>query len=102
MLVSVLQAFAAFEADLISARTKAALAVVRRTGSRSGRPIGNPKFQSATPAVQARICRLREEGQTYQSIADELSKEGIPTAQGGQWRAATIRLIYLRSGQSIR
>ena len=59
MLVGILASFAAFEADLISARTKAALEVVRKNGSRSGRPIGNPTFRSVPPAVSTLIRELR-------------------------------------------
>lgn len=62
MLASILASFAAFEADLISARTKAALAVVRRNGSKSGRKIGNPTFRSVPPTVTALIHELRSEG----------------------------------------
>jgi DNA invertase Pin-like site-specific DNA recombinase len=65
MLVGILATFAAFEADLISARTKSALAVVKLTGSKSGRPIGNPNFVSVPADVGARILELRSSGLSY-------------------------------------
>jgi DNA invertase Pin-like site-specific DNA recombinase len=91
MLVGILASFAAFEADLISARTKAALAVVKKNGSRSGRPIGNPSFRPVPAPVRALICELRSEGMSYTSIASELNRKEIPTAQGGkQWHPQTV------------
>lgn len=91
MLIGILSSFAQFEADLISARTKAALAVVKRNGSRIGRPIGNPSFRPVPAAVRALICELRSEGLSYRSIASELNRKEIPTAQGGkQWHPQTV------------
>jgi DNA invertase Pin-like site-specific DNA recombinase len=99
MLVGILASFAAFEADLISARTKAALAVVKKRGSKSGKPIGNPRFQRVPPAVALLIRKLRSEGQSYRAIAEELNERGFPTAQGGQcWRAQTVLNIAKRTG----
>lgn len=91
MLIGILSSFAQFEADLISARTKAALAVVKRNGSRTGRPIGNPSFRPVPSAVRNLIRDLRSEGLSYRSIASELNARCIPTAQGGkQWYAQTV------------
>ena len=98
MLVGILASFAAFEADLISARTKAALAVVRKNGSRSGKPIGNPNFRPVPPAVAGLICQLRSEGMSYAKIAVTLTERGIPTAQGGKgWQARTVLNIVQRA-----
>lgn len=97
MLVGILSSFAAFEADLISARTKAALAVVKRNGSRSGRPIGNPGFVRVPSEVGSRILELRSEGLSYRRIAEILNADQIPTAQGGRhWHAQTIANIAKR------
>jgi DNA invertase Pin-like site-specific DNA recombinase len=98
MLASILASFAAFEADLISARTKAALAVVRRNGSKSGRKIGNPTFRSVPPTVTALIHELRSEGNSYRRIASTLNERGFPTAQGGkQWHAQTVANVIGRA-----
>ena len=59
MLAGILASFAAFEADLISARTKAALAVVRTNGSKSGKQIGNPNFARIPSAIESQIVHLR-------------------------------------------
>jgi DNA invertase Pin-like site-specific DNA recombinase len=103
MLVGILASFAAFEADLISARTKAALAVVRRNGSRSGRPIGNPTFQCVSTETGARILELREAGLSYGRIAEALNADRIPTVQGGKcWHAQTISNIVRRVSDESR
>ena len=39
---------------------------------------------------------LRSAGKSYAAIAQALSDEGVPTAQGGQWHAATVRKLYAR------
>jgi DNA invertase Pin-like site-specific DNA recombinase len=97
MLVGILSSFAQFEADLISARTKAALAVVRKSGSRSGKPIGNPRFRPVPHAVAALICELRAEGMSYRGIAETLTQRAIPTAQGGKrWHAQTVSNVVNR------
>jgi DNA invertase Pin-like site-specific DNA recombinase len=98
MLVGILASFAAFEADLISARTKAALAVVRKSGSRSGKPIGNPTFRPISPAITTEITDLRDEGMSYQAIAETLNDRAVPTAQGGKrWYAQTVSNVVRRS-----
>lgn len=98
MLVGILSSFAAFEADLISARTKAALAHVKRNGSRSGKPIGNPRFRPCPEPVAALIRERRAQGRSYRSIAAELTEREIPTMQGGRsWAPMTVRNIALRS-----
>jgi DNA invertase Pin-like site-specific DNA recombinase len=97
VLVGILASFAAFEADLISARTKAALEVVRKNGSRSGRPIGNPAFRSVPRAVSTLIHELRSEGRSYRAIAQTLNERGLPTAQGGKaWHAQTVSNVCRR------
>ena len=97
MLASILSAFAAFEADLISARTKAALRVVKQNGSRSGRPIGNPRFRPVPSPVVVLIRQLRGEGMSYRRIADELNARQVPTAQGGRaWHAQTVANVVKR------
>jgi DNA invertase Pin-like site-specific DNA recombinase len=99
MLVAVLASFAAFEADMVSARTRAALDHVRAVGSRSGRPIGNPSFTPVPPEVVARILTLRAEGRSYSGIAQVLNLEGTPTAQGGRaWYPKTVANIVRRHG----
>lgn len=101
MLVGILASFAAFESDLIAARTKAALAVVRANGSKSGRKIGNPKFARISPEIEARILELRTMGMSYRAIADSLTAEEIPTVQGGKaWHAQTVSNVVRRQQET--
>lgn len=98
MLIGILATFAAFEADLISQRTKAALAHVKKHGSKSGKKIGNPAFHSVDKNVAQKIRGLREHGMSYDKIAELLTSEGIPTVQGGvKWYGATVRNVVLRT-----
>lgn len=98
MLVGILASFAAFEADLISARTRAALAVVRTSGSKSGRPTGNPSFRRASVEAETRILELRAEGLSYRRCAEALNEAQVPTAQGGKhWHPQTIANIVRRA-----
>lgn len=97
MLIGILSTFAAFEADLISARTKAGLAHVKKHGSRSGRPIGNPNFKPAPLRVVRSILKLRDEGLSYRGIADKLNESNVPTVQGGKrWGPQAVANIAKR------
>ncbi len=77
-----------YERRLISQRTRDALAAKRARGERLG----------ATPSlpleITFRIVSERAKGRTFQSIADGLMTDGIPTARGkSTWHAATIRAV---------
>jgi DNA invertase Pin-like site-specific DNA recombinase len=97
-MAGMLAVFAQYERDMISARTRDALAIVRKNGSRSGRSIGNPSFRPCPEPIAQLIRDLRAEGRTYQSIAAELGMRGIPTLQGGRsWAPNTVRGIALRA-----
>ena len=41
------------------------------------------------------IFRLYDEGFTYEQIANELNRRGVPGKRGGKWYASTVRYIYL-------
>ena len=82
-------AAAEYERNLVSERTRAALAVKRAQGVRLGRPSMLPRV------VVARIVAEREAGKTWQAVADGLMADGIATAQGGaRWYPASVRKVY--------
>ncbi len=86
LLVGVMAQFAQFERRIIGQRTKDALAAKRAAGVVLGRR------RNLDPAVRARVCALRESGQSFAAIARQLNEEGVATAQGGaQWHASTVR-----------
>jgi DNA invertase Pin-like site-specific DNA recombinase len=87
-MANVLATFAQFERRLIGQRTREALAQKKAQGVRLGRP---PKLPAA---VRARIRRRRKAGKTLAAIAEELNREGVPTAHGGaKWYPSTVRAI---------
>ena len=92
MLVNVLATFSQFERRLIGQRTKEALAAKKAQGVRLGRPPVLPR------AVELRIKRARDRGDSLQKIADGLNASAVPTAHGGKrWHAATVRGVLART-----
>lgn len=93
MMANVLATFAQFERRMIGQRTKDALAAKKEAGVRLGRR------RSLSDEIVARIVTQRADGSTWQAIADELSRDAVPTAQGGvTWYAATVRKVALGAG----
>jgi DNA invertase Pin-like site-specific DNA recombinase len=91
-MANMLATFAQFERRLIGQRTREALAIKRAQGVRLGRP-------SRVPVeVTSRIVQERAAGRSYAAIADAMTAEGVPTAQGGRrWYAATVRHAAMRA-----
>jgi DNA invertase Pin-like site-specific DNA recombinase len=90
--------FAQYERALIRARTKAALAVKRSRGERTGgvpygsRLAADGRTLEAEPTEQATIVRmrgLRAEGCSIRTIADRLNTDGVQ-ARGARWHATTV------------
>lgn len=79
------------EADLVSDRTKAALAARRARGLR----LGPPAIADADPVLFNMIGRLYvEKGLNLRQIADTLNSDGVPAPRGGKWHTSTVgRLV---------
>lgn len=91
LIANIMIALAQWERRLIGDRTRSALVAVKARGTTLGRPRG-------VDDDTLRLIRiLRDSGKSYQQIADSLAVEGIPTAQGGTWRASTVRKLYERA-----
>lgn len=91
MVASIMATLAEWEREMISVRTKDALVEARRRGSRFGRPSG------IDDATIARIKRERANGAGLWSIARDLTRDGVPTAQGGdRWTHSTVRYVLNR------
>jgi len=88
----VLATFGQFERRLIGQRTNEALPAKKAAGIRLGRPPTVPQ------SVVRRIQRQRVRGDSFRTIADDLTAARVQTAQGGaRWYAATVRHVLLRT-----
>lgn len=88
MIMHVMIALAQWERELIGDRTRAALNAVRSRGTKLGRKSG------VDDETRRLIRALRLSGLSWQKVANALEGQGVPTGQGGQWHAATVRRIY--------
>lgn len=94
-LASVMASAAQWERRIIGQRTKDALAARRAAGVRLGRPGGVPH------SIVQRIARERKAGKSLASIANDLSEDGVATAQGGlRWYPSTVRAVL--SSQAVK
>lgn len=89
--VTVMSALAEMERGIIAARQKDVHKDRRDRGIVWGVDMG-PK--NKTPAeVKDRISVERDKGFSFRRIADGLNKDGIPTQNGRQWHASTVKNI---------
>lgn len=78
---------AQYERKLIGARTREGLAAKRAAGVRLGRP-------GVDIAVVRRVVDDREAGLSLRGIAEGLTRDAVPTAQGGSvWRASSVKAV---------
>jgi DNA invertase Pin-like site-specific DNA recombinase len=98
--IHILAAVAEHEREMISKRTKAALAEAKCRGTK----LGNPRIEQARPlalaSLRARrpapeIATLMREwrahGKTLRQIAEGLNRLNISPARGRQWYASSVR-----------
>ena len=101
----VLAAVAEHEREMISQRTKAALAAAKARGTRLGNP--RPDTARMRAAVAERVASFRArvlptiqalqaEGCSLRGIAAELNAKGITAPRGGSWHPAGLRPYLLR------
>ncbi len=104
MVFRMLAVFAEFERDLVSERTRAALAHKKSSGEAySPTPFGFRRdgdrlveLDGSREAL-AIIRERRAAGWSFRAIAAELTARGIPTAKGGRWASETVRKIVART-----
>lgn len=101
MMRRIVDAFSEYERNLISQRTKNALA---KSTKKLGRvPYGYKKDSSGrvvknkeTYPTLERIQKMREGGQGWSSICHELNEEGIPSQRGGKWQPTVVMRLCNR------
>ena len=98
--IHILAAVAEHEREMISKRTKAALAEAKRRGTKLGNPLIEQARQSAlathhahrpAPEVSNLITAWRQQEWTLRRIADELNRLSIRPSRGRQWYASSVR-----------
>lgn len=92
-MLGMIATFAALEADMVSERTKDALAEVKA----QGRKLGAPSMLALGAAESIGIAKkLYATGKfSHRTLAVELNKRGVPTAKGGKWWPKTVRAALL-------
>jgi len=107
LLRDMIAAFASYERQIIRHRTRAALAVKKARGERTGQvPFGyrvaedglhleeNPNEE----VVIDEMISMREQGCTYGKIVESLNARGIPS-RGSRWHFTSVRRILTRELQ---
>ena len=88
---NIFAAVAELEREMISQRTKEALAVLKSKGVKLGNPVEIPEN------VEARIVSERKAGFSLREIAQGLTLDEVPTARGGEWMASTVHRVVRRA-----
>jgi DNA invertase Pin-like site-specific DNA recombinase len=100
----ILAAVAEHEREMISQRTRAALAVAKARGIRLGNPRPDLlKTGTAASAIAAgfraevmpTVQALQAEGRSLRGIANVLNAKGVRTSRGRSWHAASVRSLLI-------
>lgn len=92
-MLGMIAVFAQLEADMVSERTKDALAEVKA----QGKTLGRPCMAAMAPDTVKLVQQLYTTGKfTHRTLADELNARRVPTASGaGRWWPKTVRAALL-------
>jgi DNA invertase Pin-like site-specific DNA recombinase len=91
-MLGMIAVFAQLEADMVSERTKDALATIRASGRKLGRKHMIDLGPEAVVTIQ-RVKDLYATGQySHRALADKLNADGVPTTTGrGKWWGKTVQ-----------
>lgn len=88
LVAGVMMQVAQWERRIIGLRTREGMAAKKRQGIIMGRPPALPE------ELLTRIRDERAGGASWQTIADALDADGIPTARGGIWAPSSVRAAH--------
>src|SRR3954453_164320 len=103
----ILAAVAEHEREMISQRTRAALAQARKRGVKLGRPDGDTRHMHTARSAKIAKCRatmlpevrqLIGQGMSQRKIAAELNRRGLTTYAGRPWRVQHVSSLLATSG----
>ena len=107
MLLANVSFAAELERDLISQRTKSALARKKAEGVKLGNPrlnevhkVQDSVAQSHAEHIRPIINKLRRQGLSQRAIVDELNNMGVQTVRNGKWRLLTLQRVFKRLYES--
>jgi DNA invertase Pin-like site-specific DNA recombinase len=108
--IHILAAVAEHEREMISQRTKAALAAAKARGTK----LGNPRYKESiararaargirqpAPEVLSLVSGMRKQGKGLRAIARELNRLNIRTPQGCKWYASSIKKRLNEIGDGV-
>lgn len=94
-MLGMLAVWGALETDLVSERTRDALAHAKSQGRR----LGAPSTLSRRPELAARIVALHARGLSLRAICDELNRDKTPTLRGGRWWPKTVQHVLAEAAR---
>ncbi len=92
-MLGMIATFAQLEADMVSERTKDALAEIKAQGKKLGAP--SMIDLGAVESVRQVQKLYNGGGYTHRTLAEELNRRGVATAKGGKWWPKTVRAALM-------
>lgn len=111
--IGIFATLAQYERELISERTKKALAEKKKQGAKLGknnltdkiRKMGNKAVHERSIEKNEQVIKLiemfRVEGQTYRAIANNLNNLGFKTVKGNAFFANSVRQLLLSKNRNL-
>lgn len=107
MVIGIYAVLAQKEREMISERTKSALAAAKRGGKKLGGyregaiEKANAVRRKAADTQATRFARiivpLKKQGMTLKAIAERLNEMGVATVRGGKWDAKAVSRVLDRT-----